>query len=1131
MVALVWLNGPGFRWLAPMVARQVLEKADWHGGFAVEGSLFAGFSLTNIELSDARTGSRIRARRITPLYRFREALDGRMRGLRVEALAATLELATRPPQTPPADEQPIAAGLAAILRAVDAAHARVGTFEFDLREVSLDLRQNHRTVLRMAPSSLHRKAGESAFLLELGTLTDATGSDWPAQSARIDWSRGALAIDRIDPMPELALRDVQVAWDPDGTLTAADVDLRVGDAVLHATAIEGPAAVQLELLEGRLDVGGLARRFGFEPPLRGGLTSLRLDLEGLLPDPRLATGALHLQLDDSAWGEWSSPELAVGLTLDAGSATLDASGRVMGSPVSLRAEAPIERGSSGEPWRPGDLSATIEMADAPALAAELARVFSIKTAPTRWPASSARATAAVTFTNGWQPAAANVDITLAPTDQAAASSMNAALRWQAKQATTCHLVGDGWNITGSVDREARSYEATARFGRFRSARVLPWLAAFHAGPKVDLDLNGHWQGKGSWKDGNHQGSITGMQVTLHRSDTAPVLIRGNADYAWPQECLLRGLVVETGGQRITGDVRLAEGTLGSEQISWSDGARQLARASFRIPVPRDLPSWRESLTDDDRPLRIEARSEVLTVGLLKAWIPALARLDDTGSALLALSCDGSWKSPAASARLECRQLKPTGASGMAPARLDLSLTGNPADGVQLQGEASMAGFPPLALAASMPFRPAAWLADAGAAVTEPLTARVRLDRCDLARLQPWLPAISQVKGRLDAAIDLAGTLAKPDARGQVDLRDGGFEVPSADLPAVTRLNGTLRLTPERITLDRLAATIAGGGFSADGSLALQDGAPGQLELRLRGNHLPVKRNDSLILRANADLRVAGPWQRAAVTGTLGAVDSLFHRDIELLPIGTPFVTRPAASLPKLDRTRMPRITLPDPFRDWTVDLRARTENPFLIRGNVATGSIAADLRVRGPLGSPRPDGTIRLTGFEASLPFTTLKVPTAILRFDADHGWDPGVEIRGAAEPRPYRVALYAYGRASDPQLVLTSSPPLPESEIMTLLATGTTTTGLENPQAASSRAMQLFAEEIRRGRFAAGKRLRPLLGLADRLDFAIAEEDPYSSESFSTATLAVTDRWFLSAGMGEEGDSRVFAIWRISFE
>jgi hypothetical protein len=100
----------------------------------------------------------------------------------------------------------------------------------------------------------------------------------------------------------------------------------------------------------------------------------------------------------------------------------------------------------------------------------------------------------------------------------------------------------------------------------------------------------------------------------------------------------------------------------------------------------------------------------------------------------------------------------------------------------------------------------------------------------------------------------------------------------------------------------------------------------------------------------------------------------------------------------------------------------------------------------------------------------------------------------------------------------------------MTLLATGTTTSGLEDPQAASSRALQLLVEEMRRGRFRIGKRLRPLLGLLDRVDFSLAEADPYSSESFSTATLSITDRWFLSAGMSATGDSRMLAIWRLSF-
>jgi hypothetical protein len=113
---------------------------------------------------------------------------------------------------------------------------------------------------------------------------------------------------------------------------------------------------------------------------------------------------------------------------------------------------------------------------------------------------------------------------------------------------------------------------------------------------------------------------------------------------------------------------------------------------------------------------------------------------------------------------------------------------------------------------------------------------------------------------------------------------------------------------------------------------------------------------------------------------------------------------------------------------------------------------------------------------------------------------------------------------------VLTSMPPLPENEIMTLLATGTTTSGLEDPQTASTRALQLLIEELRRGRFRFGKQLRPVLALLDRVEFSLAEADPYSSDQFTTATIALSDRWFISAGMGSEGDSRVMAIWRLSF-
>jgi autotransporter translocation and assembly factor TamB len=324
--------------------------------------------------------------------------------------------------------------------------------------------------------------------------------------------------------------------------------------------------------------------------------------------------------------------------------------------------------------------------------------------------------------------------------------------------------------------------------------------------------------------------------------------------------------------------------------------------------------------------------------------------------------------------------------------------------------------------------------------------------------------------------------------------------------------------------------MAGGTLAASGTLDIVDGRPGGIDLRVNGSQLPVLRNDSMIVRADADLRLAGEIKQAAVSGNVAIVNSLFYRDIEILPIGTPFATASAASLPRIDAPVAAGSGLPEPFRDWALDVRVVTGNPFLIRGNFAEGSVTANVRLGGTLGNPAPDGEVTIDNLKAALPFSTLNVRRGSLRFTPGNGFDPVVEIRATSDPRPYRVNGYVHGRASDPQIVLTSSPPLPENEIMTLLATGTTTSGLENPSAASSRAIQLFAEEIRRGRFVVGRQLRPLLGLLDRVDFTLAEADPYTDESFSTATLSITDRWYLSAGMSDDGDTRVMGIWRLTF-
>ncbi|MCB1134089.1 MAG: translocation/assembly module TamB domain-containing protein, partial [Verrucomicrobiae bacterium] len=374
------------------------------------------------------------------------------------------------------------------------------------------------------------------------------------------------------------------------------------------------------------------------------------------------------------------------------------------------------------------------------------------------------------------------------------------------------------------------------------------------------------------------------------------------------------------------------------------------------------------------------------------------------------------------------------------------------------------------------------------------------------------------------------SVGEPDIKGHLELNDAAVTLKGDKFPPVENAGLAIDFVPDKVELKNLRATIAGGALSGGGTLALDEWKPGELDIRITGNKLPVVRNESIIVRSNLNLRLAGPFETATLSGGADVVDSLFYQDIELIPIGVPFTGPSAASLPKIDPPDQKAEQIPAPFGDWKLDLRIRTAEPFLIRGNLATGEVDVDLKIGGTAGNPAPDGFARLRNVTALLPFSTLRVREGWVRFNPANGLDPVLEIRGTANPKPYRVNAFVYGNASNPQIVLTSSPPLPENEIMTLLATGTTTSGLEDPQMASSRAIQLLVEELRRGRLGGSERLRPLLGLLDRVEFTLSDKNPYTSENYTSATIALTDKWFLAASMGEENNTRLMGIWRLTF-
>jgi autotransporter translocation and assembly factor TamB len=428
--------------------------------------------------------------------------------------------------------------------------------------------------------------------------------------------------------------------------------------------------------------------------------------------------------------------------------------------------------------------------------------------------------------------------------------------------------------------------------------------------------------------------------------------------------------------------------------------------------------------------------------------------------------------------------------------------------------------------------PDQWAEDPEVIKQAKVDASANITDFNLELVKKFLPDARKLAGSLNVDIEVGGTVGEVKPSGTITLTGAALEMTD---PAIPRFkDGSMKViaTPEKLTLETLQASVSGGDLKINGELDLVDGKPSNLDFSIIGKELPARRDESMIIRLNTNISIKGPWETASISGKIGIVDSIFYKDIEILPIGVPFNQPSEPSLPSVDTPSAgePTAAIPAPFRDWSLDLNLATESAFLIRGNLATGQVFVKVDVGGTVGKPRPDGEATIWKAEAKLPFSTLKIKEGTVEFRPDNPFDPVLNIHGESTIRPYEVKVYIYGPVSNPKVLPTSNPPLPESEIMTLVATGTTTSGFTDPEAATARAAQLLIEEIRNGRVKYVKSLGPLLKVIEKVEFQVGEKDPYSSTKYNSATINLDDQWLVRAGISDEGNTRTTLIYLFRF-
>ncbi|MGB6221003.1 translocation/assembly module TamB domain-containing protein [Haloferula sp.] len=1113
---LVWLDGPGWRWIGEKAARHFLPGLGEN--FELQGRLTGGdIKVSRFNLGDMGAMEVVALDQVSLNYKLSELIKGNIQSLNLQGLHVEVDLAKSPEKEQKKDEEESDLGtLLCDLR------QRILPVEIEIRDVSARIHRDGEELFQIEPTALIHAAGTPEITLDLGTMTILGDRKVEAQTSTITWQEESLSLSSLEVMPALAIRELVARIPANESMTFATGLIVDGVRFNAKTDLSTASLVQEDT---PLVIHQVAEKLGFPIPAEATLNSLKIEARGL--EGGLETLEADLQLSASAidFDAWTSSRISLAAKLEGDQLKAVINGEALGSPLEINADVNIDREADMMPE-----TAVLDFS-IPELEKPLTIVrdrFTPSDEPVAPPAAVFKGSAELTFDDG-KPDRADAKLSIISSEEAPPISIDA--QWQNEGKAGATVMIPGVNLDGEFSPDQMTYSGKAEIREFAPDSLTDWLDPFGVTLPAGMKTSLNWTGGGDLEEKTHQGNLDLTSFEWQRlPEEQPIKAFATASYDWPKKLELTPLNVQQAAQKIEGDVRLENQELELRKLAWSDGEDTLLNGTAKIPVPEDFSDWK-ALLRETRPIAVDIESTELALTKLHPYLPEETRFRDDSRAKLSLKLSGSMAKPVLDTKLTAENVGILSQPDVPLIAIDLNAIGRE-ETLKLEGDITSPDYPPVRIDAITNWDPDLWAENPEVIKKAKLDASAKIADFDLKLLSKFVPDARKLQGLVDLDVEVGGTVGEPEPMGTVTLSGGAFEMRDPTIPRIKDGQIKIVASPQKVTIENFTAELSGGTLDIGGSLDLVDGKPSQIDITINGAELPARRDDSMIVRLNTNLRISGPWEQATLGGQIEVVDSLFYKDIEILPIGVPFNQPSEPSLPAFDapEATTPTAAVPEPFRNWSLDLRLLAKDPFLIRGNLASGRVFMDVAVKGTVGEPRPSGKATLFKVEAKLPFSTLKIAKGEITFRPDNPFDPVLNIRGEASVRPYELKVYIYGPVSNPKVLPTSNPPLPETEIMTLVATGTTTSGFADPEAATARAAQLLFEEIRNGRVKYLNRLGPVLKLIEKVDFQVGEKDPYTSTKYNSATFNLDDNWLVRAGISEEGNTRSTLIYLFRF-
>jgi translocation and assembly module TamB len=299
-----------------------------------------------------------------------------------------------------------------------------------------------------------------------------------------------------------------------------------------------------------------------------------------------------------------------------------------------------------------------------------------------------------------------------------------------------------------------------------------------------------------------------------------------------------------------------------------------------------------------------------------------------------------------------------------------------------------------------------------------------------------------LSGPVAIGADISGRIDAPVIRGV--LQANGARIESANTGTVlTNVQATGRFGGSRLQIDRFAADAGKGGrVTGSGGFDFAASRGIGLDLKLQADHAVMINRDDIGATVTGPLTFTSDGAGGTIAG-----DVVLNRSRYRLGQASA-----ASAVPRLN---VREINLPEgseedeaPPTPWTLAIKARAPDKVIVSGLGLSSEWSADLAIAGQPGNPAISGQANMIRGDYEFAGRKFELSRGVIRFAGEVPANPVLDIEANADTTGLNATIRVTGTALKPEIGFTSTPALPEDELLSRLLFGTSITRLSAPEA-----------------------------------------------------------------------------------